>query len=53
MKKSKKGKSMKKLILCIGLCSLLLEGCGKASQKTEKTQASSGEEFSTTLPILQ
>lgn len=44
---------MKKLILCISLCSLLLAGCGKASQKTEKTPASSGEEFSTTLPILQ
>ncbi|MEI4369490.1 glucose-6-phosphate isomerase [Streptococcus suis] len=53
MKLSKKGKSMKKLILCIGLCSLLLAGCGKASQKTEKTPASSGEEFSTALPILQ
>ncbi|MBP0929188.1 glucose-6-phosphate isomerase [Streptococcus suis] len=53
MKQSKKGKSMKKLILCIGLCSLLLAGCGKASQKTGKTPASSGEEFSTTLPILQ
>ncbi|MQK16790.1 glucose-6-phosphate isomerase, partial [Escherichia coli] len=53
MKQSKKGKSMKKLILCIGLCSLLLAGCGKTAQKTEKTPASSGEEFSTTLPILQ
>ncbi|HFU3968085.1 TPA: glucose-6-phosphate isomerase [Streptococcus suis] len=42
---------MKKTLVCIGLCSLLLAGCG---EKTEnKGTDPSGADFSTQLPILK
>lgn len=44
---------MKKTIVCIGLFSLLLAGCGNANKDSKKSTSPSGEEFSTTLPILQ
>lgn len=44
---------MKKIILSIGLCGLLLAGCGKAEQETKSSTSPSGEEVSATLPILK
>ncbi|WP_155961918.1 glucose-6-phosphate isomerase [Streptococcus ruminantium] len=44
---------MKRIMLCIGLASLLLTGCGQAAKETKKSTSSSGEELSATLPVLQ
>lgn len=42
---------MKKTLVCIGLCSLLLAGCG--AKKENKGTNPSGDDFSTQLPILK
>lgn len=42
---------MKKTLVCIGLCSLLLAGCGE--KKENKGTNPSGADFSTQLPILK
>ncbi|HFI0840656.1 TPA: glucose-6-phosphate isomerase [Streptococcus suis] len=45
---------MKKLLVLASVFSLFLVGCGKNEQSSSNQQTSpSGEEFSTTLPILQ
>lgn len=44
---------MRKLLISVGLCSLLLVGCGEKTEEVKKNTSSSGEELSTTLPILQ
>lgn len=45
---------MKKLLVLASVFSLFLVGCGKKEQTSSNQQTSpSGEEFSTTLPILQ
>ncbi|HFU4452020.1 TPA: glucose-6-phosphate isomerase [Streptococcus suis] len=42
---------MKKTLVCIGLCSLLLAGCGEKQENTGTNP--SGADFSTQLPILK
>lgn len=45
---------MKKLLVLLSLSSLLLAACGEqAKENSQQTTSPSGEEFSTTLPILQ
>ncbi|MDG3131667.1 glucose-6-phosphate isomerase [Streptococcus suis] len=44
---------MRKLLISVGLCSLLLVGCGEKTEEVKKNTSPSGEELSTTLPILQ